>query len=337
MPGFQQDREERLKIRSVLEQLSKLDSGELARKDLGETFDFELGVSLFEDIIGLASEMLENGSADHLWGPAINSALRNLRGVSQALEQIRTAGGESINSPSRDARLNTVNDRWGEFLRLSGTFMVTHSLERRRLAQSEQSVRAKLEAVEQSEAHVASAKKAYEHLAEQHAKRLKEVGVSFHASHFQTEAGSNQAASWAWLGAMIVIGGFTAWYALVELTAALSVLPDKATMGQVVNFTVVRLIVVSLLMFAIGFCSRNYSASLHNFVVNQHRANALQSFLTFEEAAQKPETKDAVLLEATRSIFSPQSSGYVKGVREPQAGGPVIEILRRAVQPTSKE
>ncbi len=320
----------------MLEELSKFDPQQLVRTEVGESFNFQVAVPFFEDIVGLSSEMLENGSADHVWGPAIHSSLQTLTKTKQILAQIGQARVEDISIEWRDRQLDALNNQWGEFLRLSGTFMATHSLERRRLAQSEQSVRAKLETVTHLEGDVASAKKDYEHLSEQHVRKLKEVGVSFHASHFKTEADSNRTASWVWLIALTLVGGFTAWYSLGELTAAVEDLPKDASVGHVVQFTVVRLIVVSLLMFAIGFCSRNYSASRHNFVVNKHRANALQSFLTFEGAAEKPETKDAVLLEATRSIFSPQSSGYAKGMSEPQAGGPVIEILQRAARSVPK-
>jgi hypothetical protein len=40
------------------------------------------------------------------------------------------------------------------------------------------------------------------------------------------------------------------------------------------------------------------------------------------------ETKNAVLLQATQSIFSPQSTGYPKGEGEPRQGSHLIEIFR---------
>jgi hypothetical protein len=77
------------------------------------------------------------------------------------------------------------------------------------------------------------------------------------------------------------------------------------------------------------WCTRNYSAARHNQVVNQHRRNALNTFRAFTEAAAGDEaTKNAVLLEATRSIFAPQPTGYGKGENEPQPAAQILEVFR---------
>jgi hypothetical protein len=73
---------------------------------------------------------------------------------------------------------------------------------------------------------------------------------------------------------------------------------------------------------------RNYAASRHNLVVNRHRQNALSSFETFVKGAGDQQTKDAVLLQATQSIFVPQDSGFIRGESTPQPGSQIIEILR---------
>ena len=66
----------------------------------------------------------------------------------------------------------------------------------------------------------------------------------------------------------------------------------------------------------------------HNFVVNQHRQNALTSFETFAKAANDDQTKSAVLLQATNCIFSPQASGYADSAVEAPGSPRIMEIIR---------
>ena len=70
-------------------------------------------------------------------------------------------------------------------------------------------------------------------------------------------------------------------------------------------------------------------AHRHNEVVNRHRQNALSSFETFVAAARADEqTKNAVLLEATRSIFALQPTGYDSTDAESAGSSQLIEVMR---------
>lgn len=103
-------------------------------------------------------------------------------------------------------------------------------------------------------------------------------------------------------------------------------LPDPAAI-VLIQHSIPRLIVVSVLTYGLVWSARNYAASQHNYVVNRHRRNALASFQTFVEGASDKEIKDAVLLEATHSIFTPQDSGFARG-DVPNATSQVIEVFR---------
>jgi hypothetical protein len=82
-----------------------------------------------------------------------------------------------------------------------------------------------------------------------------------------------------------------------------------------------------MLLSASVWCGKSYRAYRHNAVVNRHRQNALATFEAFAKAASDAETKNAVLLQATQCIFSPQQTGYVSG--EPETAMPqVLEIVR---------
>ena len=104
--------------------------------------------------------------------------------------------------------------------------------------------------------------------------------------------------------------------------------PVEST-GEIVRGIGGRFAVLTLLAFALGFTVRQYTSSKHNETVNTHRQNALLTFETFVSAADDQDTKDAVLLEATRSIFAPQSSGFLRSGREPDSPSTMVEVIRR--------
>jgi hypothetical protein len=60
-----------------------------------------------------------------------------------------------------------------------------------------------------------------------------------------------------------------------------------------------------------------------------HEGNvAWPSTTTSCTCGQLQATKDSILLQAAKAVFSPQTSGYLRKESEPQAGGPVLEIIR---------
>lgn len=151
------------------------------------------------------------------------------------------------------------------------------------------------------------------------------AGVSTHANIFGDEASDHQKKSWAWMGAFIVMGGLTA--VVAALFTFRSPIPPDATIPQLVQFVSGKLIILSILYYGIIWCSRNYFAHRHNFVVNTQRQNALSTFETFANATDDEGTKDTILVEASEAIFSVRDSGYNKG-RDSEDSGRVKEIIR---------
>ena len=71
-----------------------------------------------------------------------------------------------------------------------------------------------------------------------------------------------------------------------------------------------------------------YRAYRHNCTINTHRQNALMTFEMFTNAAKDEQTKNAVLLQATQSIFSPQPTGYLSGDSEQGSNPQILEIIK---------
>ncbi len=91
-----------------------------------------------------------------------------------------------------------------------------------------------------------------------------------------------------------------------------------------------RLVIVTLLSTALIFCIRNFSAMMHNLIVNRHRQTALTTFQVFVSGTGDEGTKNAVLIQSTQAIFAPQPSGYLKTDQEMPQMNQVTEIIRGA-------
>lgn len=156
--------------------------------------------------------------------------------------------------------------------------------------------------------------------------------VSTYAKNFSAtkDAYDKSSSFWAKL-----TGGFAATTLLVALlTVFLPRFPwvrdwmpaENLGDGWNVQYTIGKVLILSILSSAAAFAAKNYFAARHNAVVNEHRSNALATFKTLYTATEDPNIKDAVLLETTRAIYSAQGTGYSKAGEGSQQ--PIIEIAR---------
>jgi hypothetical protein len=103
--------------------------------------------------------------------------------------------------------------------------------------------------------------------------------------------------------------------------------PDALTGIQSVQLAITKVVILSTIFTAAIACSRIYRAHRHNYVVNQHRRNALRTFQAFANAPEADaQTKNAILLEATKCIFS--QPGYISSEQESQPSQ-ILEIVRQ--------
>jgi hypothetical protein len=159
-------------------------------------------------------------------------------------------------------------------------------------------------------------------------KAASEVGVATNFVHFREEASNHNRMSKFWLSATIglslttlMFAGWSLYYGVCS-TADISV-------SHCLQVAIPKLVILSILYAASVWAGRIYKAHRHNYVVNRHRQNALSSFEAFVQAALDDATKNAVLLEATRSIFSQQPSGYMTKEPEPTGGSTqILEVIK---------
>ena len=152
-----------------------------------------------------------------------------------------------------------------------------------------------------------------------------EVGVAQHYLIFKEESEEHKVLSVIWLKrtVYVLIGIGVAGIALLFIPPH-----DTATIS-LIQFTVTKIVILSVLFYGLAICTRNYKAHKHNSILNKHRQNALNTFETFTKAAgNDTQTKSAVLLEATHTIFSNQQTGYLNNDNDSDSPNKIIEIFK---------
>ena len=152
------------------------------------------------------------------------------------------------------------------------------------------------------------------------------VGVAHFTSDFLGQATllNEQAGTWLkWSGGLAIATGF------VAVASFLVPIPAGASNAVIIQFMTSKLVLLGVMLGATTWCGRNYRALKHQASVNTHRTNALKSFQAFVKATADEGTRNAVLLETTRSIFAIAPSGYLEGVDSSgDASSKVLEIVK---------
>ena len=154
------------------------------------------------------------------------------------------------------------------------------------------------------------------------------AGVGVFTLDFSEKAGALDDEAGKWLIATAVLAGVTLLCAVGSFFLAF----DKdASNPQVIQFITSKVITLVVLLTATIWCGRVYKATKHQSAMNSHRANALKTFQAFVKAGSDDATRNAVLLETTRSIFAISPTGYLESADSATDGGTkVLEIVKSA-------
>jgi len=155
------------------------------------------------------------------------------------------------------------------------------------------------------------------------------IAIEKQAEVFRNAASEHLAASRRWLNGTLCLA------AIVLLALGLNwyigylVGPPSGSL-PLLQLTIAKVLLFSFLLSAVVWAGRGYRAHQHNYVVNKHRQNALETFQLFVRGTGDSEIKNMVLLQATKSIFAPQSTGFLPdGEKEGGQGSPqILEIIR---------
>lgn len=127
--------------------------------------------------------------------------------------------------------------------------------------------------------------------------------------------------------ATVILAALTVLFGFLSVSYYADKITSLST-AQAVQVGLSKLVILAVLYFGLVWAGKIYKAQQHNYVVNQHRHNALNTFETFVKATGDEQTKNAVLIQATQSIFSPQHSGFTAQEKELTTSPQVLEIFR---------
>lgn len=159
-----------------------------------------------------------------------------------------------------------------------------------------------------------------------------QAGVSQHAIYFQGEAASHQKKAMQWVGLTILLACITICFGLWGHHLLPNIDGATLTPTYITQVLAPRATVLFILVYMIVWSAKNQKANNHNYIVNKHRQNALSTFQVFAESGSNPEVKNAILLQSTQCIFSPQNSGYSSIDNEPDISNKIIEIIKPSVK-----
>lgn len=110
-------------------------------------------------------------------------------------------------------------------------------------------------------------------------------------------------------------------------------MPTEVNISVVFSNLFTKGFFLSLVFLLLNRSIKNYTAEKHLEVINTHRQNALETFDTFVAAAEgNRDTRDQVLLAATRAIFEANQSGYLSTKTSgSDSASPVQQIIKEVI------
>lgn len=158
--------------------------------------------------------------------------------------------------------------------------------------------------------------------------QVKKLAVAKFEKHYGELADEHRRSSTYWLIAAALSAVCAGAFSILSLKWELFKLTGNLTDAGSIQQIVARIVVISLLYFAVVWCAKNYRSNRHLYVTNKHRQTALNTFDTLTKAFSEDDSaKNAVLLEAARCMFAPSVSGFLGP--EENVPNPMGEIINR--------
>ena len=308
-----------------LEELSSISVPEIIRiTELGTELNFvDINTELANTI--RISKLVQNIKHEDIPYSAMKIFNANLKAVISKIEAIQGFSATGANpKQSRTASINNFRTAYDKYYTSSLPLLIFSQL----VNEERVSV---LNDVSNIKKQAAIELKTIENIAESARNAAHDTGVSVHSKLFQNESDEHDKAANKWLWGTIVI-------LITIIVAAICSVPFGLGYNephQILQITITKIFILSALFYLLSLSSRNYKAHRHNGVLNKHRQNALNTFQTFSEASTDIQTKNAILLETTHTIFSNQHTGYLKSDIDIDSSNKIIEVIKN-VSPTSE-
>ena len=163
--------------------------------------------------------------------------------------------------------------------------------------------------------------------------QLAEKPISQYKAIFDNQAKKHRKMAWVWLGftGVLAVGfGIIFWKLLTDIG---SVANQENQLSMILSNLFAKGFYLSLIFLFLNRTIKNFAAEKHLEVINTHRQNALETFDAFVATAEgNRETRDAVLLAATKAIFEANQSGYLATKTSgSDSASPVQQIIKEVI------
>lgn len=329
---------ERLELQSVLSETQSILSSDLTHPDFG-VFGLGIAAADFERVRRLLND-LSAADLQRVGANKLTQITNHLGSLRDSLKRAREYDASKETNPgaTRDSIASTVRSVYDAVFDLVAPLIAVA----RPVDQSIGTL------VEEARRELAELRALREQARKEHTTASEEIedtlalarnavavkGAAGHARRFGEEAEAQREFSVWWLIATAATAVLTLAYAFAAALnpggfLALPAGSDNATTATGIQLGLAKVLIFTVMISAVIWLGRNYRAARHNFVVNKHRSNALATFDDFVTAAGgDTATKNAVLLQATLAIFSPQPTGYVTHDTDQVGSSQALEVIR---------
>ena len=317
-------------IKTKLQQFLTITVDQLTREpELGNQLSFKSAESLFIKIIELFKKVntVELTDVPHNTLNAFNRQLDQAVSIFNQIKTFNPATGNPVNQ--RNTLLNQLENQFDSYHSAALPILIAGLLNTNDLSIERTKLNEGLKELEKEKEKVKIESEKYlneiKDVLSKARQAAVEVGVAQHNMIFKEEADEHKKLSENWLKRTVVV--------LIAITllgiGLLFIKPSDEGTHFLIHFTVTKIVILTVMFYALAICTRNYKAHKHNSILNKHRQNALNTFETFSKAAGTDlQTKNAVLLEATHTIFSNQQTGYINTDGESDSPNKIIEIIK---------
>lgn len=153
------------------------------------------------------------------------------------------------------------------------------------------------------------------------------TGVAAHGNIFGAESVEHAAEAKKWLNFTVWMLIGTGAIAIIMFLLMFCPAVQNAKINPI-QLAISKIVILTICFIGVNICNKNYKAHKHNAILNKHRQNALSTFETFVKAGSDDQTKNAVLLQTTQSIFASQNTGYNSAENDNEVPNKIIEIVK---------
>lgn len=289
--------------------------------------NISLGISLIEN--------LKNLPLDRLLEPTLKEIVDSLDALGEVYGRIKTFNLEFADPKEIKRSLELdLYDKTIKFVNITAKWIPFLTLEQGNLLQD-------IEIAEQKARDLDKLIKKYnlkfEKIGLEYAETLKAAretavgaGAAIFSDEFKIASGEFKGDAKIWLKVTAGLG-------IVSLLVAVYMwfCPGEVSgTGAIIQKLGTKFVILGTLISATFWCGRIYKALMHQAYINNHRALSIQTVKAFKAAAEDIQIKDAVVLEAARSIFGNVSTGFIDTQNNSEGDMKIMEIAKK-IMPSS--